>query len=349
MPIYRRANSPYWWCRFTVGGRRVRISTHTSNRRQAEAFETKLRSKEWQREHTGARTWSEACARWLDEHEHKRSADRDRIIIQWTLVDGRLRNAWLSDIDRDRLDALRREKAAETSTATANRYTALIRSILNACAREWGWLATAPKAPMFPAERTDYQWLTQSEFAALLPHLPTLTRQLARFAVATGLRRTNITHLRWSQVDLTRRHAHVLASQTKAGKPITVPLNDMAIAVLNEQRGAHGVWVFPWRDEPVYQVATKAWRRAVTAIGRPGFRFHDLRHTWASWHVQAGTPLHALRELGGWADLQMVTRYGHLDGQTLRGYAMAPAAFKDAGTGTKLAHRPVTATRRLRK
>lgn len=206
-----------------------------------------------------------------------------------------------------------------------------------AACKEWQWLKVAPKVPMFAREPADYSWLTRKEFAALLEELPAHTRQLARFAVATGLRRTNITHLRWSQVDMRRRHAHILAAQAKAGKAITVPLNDTAMTVLKEQQGEHGVWVFSYQGEPVYQVATKAWRKAVTKIGRPGLRFHDLRHTWASWHVQAGTPLHALKELGGWADLQMVTRYGHLDAHSLREYAQAGGAF-DAEADTPLAH-----------
>ena len=51
------------------------------------------------------------------------------------------------------------------------------------------------------------------------------------------------------------------------------------------------------------------------------FRWHDLRHTWASWHVQAGTPIHALQELGGWQSYEMVLRYAHLAPGHLAAYA----------------------------
>lgn len=55
--------------------------------------------------------------------------------------------------------------------------------------------------------------------------------------------------------------------------------------------------------------------------GQDHFRWHDLRHTWASWHVQNGTPLQVLKELGGWSDLTMVMRYAHLSSDHLSRYA----------------------------
>jgi site-specific recombinase XerD len=64
-----------------------------------------------------------------------------------------------------------------------------------------------------------------------------------------------------------------------------------------------------------------AWRKALARAGISDFRWHDLRHTWASCHVQNGTPLQVLKELGGWADLTMVLRYAHLSSKHLEEYA----------------------------
>lgn len=55
--------------------------------------------------------------------------------------------------------------------------------------------------------------------------------------------------------------------------------------------------------------------------GIENFRWHDLRHTWASWHVQSGTPLNVLQELGGWESVEMVQRYAHLGRSHLAAYA----------------------------
>ena len=83
-------------------------------------------------------------------------------------------------------------------------------------------------------------------------------------------------------------------------------------AVVQEQIGKHLAVVFTFEGRPILQPNTKAWRKALERAGIENFRWHDLRHTWASWHVQAGTPLHVLQELGGWETPAMVRRYTHL-------------------------------------
>ena len=60
------------------------------------------------------------------------------------------------------------------------------------------------------------------------------------------------------------------------------------------------------------QVNTKDWKAALTRAGITHFHWHDLMHTWTSWHVQVGTPLQVLQELGGWSSYEMVLHYAHL-------------------------------------
>ena len=64
-----------------------------------------------------------------------------------------------------------------------------------------------------------------------------------------------------------------------------------------------------------------AWYKALKRAGIDDFRWHDLRHTWASWHVQNGTPLYVLQELGGWENSEMVRRYAHFSAAHLAAYA----------------------------
>lgn len=89
---------------------------------------------------------------------------------------------------------------------------------------------------------------------------------------------------------------------------------------IREQIGKHAAHVFSYRGKPPTQINTKAWRAALKRAGIEDFRWHDLRHTWASWHVQLGTPLHVLQELDGWETADMVRRYAHLSSEHLVQY-----------------------------
>ena len=180
-------------------------------------------------------------------------------------------------------------------------------------------------------------WLTREQAHRLIEELPEHLAEMVRFSLATGLRKANVTELEWSQVDLERRVAWVHPDQAKARKAIGVPLNAEAILVLRRQVGKHSRFVFTHRGKPVRNVNTKAWKAALGRAGITDFRWHDLRHTWASWHVREGTPLNALQELGGWESVDMVRRYAHLAPDHLAEFAerlSRPRAIE----GTNLAH-----------
>jgi len=89
---------------------------------------------------------------------------------------------------------------------------------------------------------------------------------------------------------------------------------------------------------PVARANNLAWRRALMRAGIADFRWHDLRHTWASWHVQAGTPLPTLKELGGWSTFDMVLRYAHLGADHLAADAERIAGPRLAASGTNRSH-----------
>ncbi|WAR43249.1 tyrosine-type recombinase/integrase [Methylomonas rapida] len=118
-----------------------------------------------------------------------------------------------------------------------------------------------------------------------------------------------------------RECAWIDAAQAKAKKPISVPLNADAMTVLRNQHGQHNIFVFTYEGGPIKKAGGKAWKKALKRAAIEDFRWHDLRHTWASWHVQAGTPLNVLQVLGGWASYDMVLRYAHLSSEHLKAHA----------------------------
>lgn len=97
-----------------------------------------------------------------------------------------------------------------------------------------------------------------------------------------------------------------------------IPLNENAIDVLKKQLGKHPVYVFTYENKQVKACNTRAWRKALNRANIQNVRWHDLRHTWASWHVQHGTSLQELQQLGGWSNFDMVLRYAHLSSNHLK-------------------------------
>ena len=133
-------------------------------------------------------------------------------------------------------------------------------------------------------------------------------KPIVEFALSTGCRAGEILGLEWSRVDLTRKVAWLDHGTTKSGDGRGIPLNADAVAALEATRGQHPRWCFTFAGKRIQQSST-AWDKAKQRAGIEDFRFHDLRHTWASWHVQSGTSLPELMELGGWKSYEMVLRY----------------------------------------
>lgn len=144
---------------------------------------------------------------------------------------------------------------------------------------------------------------------------------VARFSLLTGLRESNVTKLEWNQIDLQRRVAWIRPDQAKAGKAIGEPLNDEAVNVIRSQIGKHQRYVSVYKGKTVLRANNHAWCKALNCAGIDDFRWHDLRHTWASWYVQAGTPLNVLQGLGCWPDYKRFLRYAHLAPEHLAWHA----------------------------
>jgi len=322
MSLYQRGS--IWWVSITKSNKkRVRISTGTECKEAAQEFYDNLKVEYWRILRLGEKpdhTWQEATIMWLRESNHKSSIAIDKQILRW--LNPYLGDKRLSEINRELILNIGEAKLKESSPSTANRYLAVVRAILKRACDEWEWIDKAPKVRMFKLPERRVRWLTREQATRLLLLLPEHQSAMATFALATGLRQRNVSLIEWSQIDLVRCVAWIHPDQAKAKKAIPVPLNEEAMQVLEKQKGKHDKYVFIYKGKPVWQVNTKAWRKAVKAaeLGER-FRWHDLRHTWASWHIQAGTPLYVLQELGGWSCTEIVQRYAHLSADHLAEHA----------------------------
>ncbi|HQS01175.1 MULTISPECIES: site-specific integrase [unclassified Polaromonas] len=333
MTLYKREK--YWWVKFApIKGELKPFfkSTGTAVKRDAQKYHDKLMAERWEQDKLGVKphyTWDEAAAKFLEETSHKRTHEWDKSMLRWfqPLLGGKD----LIDINRALLDQVRVVRGKGVSTATVNRYMALVRTILRKACNEWEWIDRAPKVGMFRDAEGRIRSLSREEFSRLLAELPPHLADMAQFSVATGLRQANVTRLQWKQISLERRHLWVAGNDHKNGRPHSVPLNEVALDVLQRRQGDHPTHVFTYEGNSIVQVNTKAWRNALLRAGIHDFRWHDLRHTFATWHREAGTPTHELQRLGGWKTQSMVERYAHVAPEGLQAAANRLDTLLSAG------------------
>jgi integrase len=170
------------------------------------------------------------------------------------------------------------------------------------------------------AKRTSHnQWLAERG----RPARPALTpfvyschlTPMVLLAMNTGLRRGELFNLTWANVNLPKAQLTVAGEGAKSGKTRHIHLNKEALAVLTRwqqsTKATQGL-VFPSENGQRFDNINKSWWSLLKEAGIEGFRFHDLRHHFASRLVMLGTDLNMVRELLGHSDYAMTLRYAHL-------------------------------------
>lgn len=322
MALWNRAGI-YYVKLTSPDGTLLRRSTGTTDRLKAQEYHDRLKAQLWdlaRLKQKPKRTWDEAALRWLKEKAHKKSYRDDVTRIRW--FTRHLRGRTLDQVSRALIDRLISRGLAKRSDRTKDMYVALIRAIFRKAMREWEWIETMPSFRTYArGGKVRVRWLTHAQAEAVLARLPEHQREVVLFALSTGLRQRNILDLSWDRVDLGRRIVTVGEGDTKNGEALGVPLNDIALGVLERQLGKHRSHVFTYKGRPLRTANTRAWRAALKACGIKNFRWHDLRHTWATWLRQNDVPTWVLQELGGWKSESMVRRYAHMSVKHLAPYA----------------------------
>lgn len=148
---------------------------------------------------------------------------------------------------------------------------------------------------------------------------------VVRFAVLTGMRRGEIVNLRWSDVDLGQRVAHIQSNptfKTKAGKRRTVPLSEAVYEMLMLRANVSpSEYVFTLNDRPLLaNWITHKLKQYVRRLGlNDNLNFHSLRHTFATWLVQEGVSIYEVQKLLGHSNISVTQVYSHLAASELHG------------------------------
>lgn len=218
---------------------------------------------------------------------------------------------------RDKIAARESRYGKPLAGSTVNRNMAALSAVMKVTVKEFGWLAKNPVSNVskFAESKGRERFLTDDEREALIKSCAksgcVALLPMVKLALATGARKGELLGLQWSGVDLDRRTARF--EDTKNGESRTVPLAASAVTVLKEWRvGRLPVGtVFP----VLLGTIDVAWRAARDAAGLPDVRFHDLRHSAASYLAMSGATLIDIAAILGHKTLAMVKRYSHLSQQ----------------------------------
>lgn len=317
--LYKR--SGVWHIDKVVLGRRLCESTGTSNIEEAERVLARLSETVRQQVIYGARPdrlFREAAIKYLNE-TYKRSLARDAqdlAILDPFIGDLLLRHVHMGTLAR----FITARRAQGVRSATVNRSLAVVRRILNLAARLWRdeggmtWLESAPLLQFVDwGDRYDPYPLSWDEQTTLFKQLPPHLGRMALFKVNTGCREQEVCKLRWdweiAVPELSISVFIIPREWVKNGEDRLVVLNDVALSVVEGERGKHPTHVFTYRGHPVTKMYNGAWKRARVKVGLPMVRIHDLKHTYGRRLRAAGVPLETRKVLLGHKSGDITTHY----------------------------------------
>jgi integrase len=289
MPVFKRGR--YWYVRFQSGGVEYKRSTGCTKKADAQGFERRWRTA-IESGATKPRTYGDALDRYRPP-ESMRSPTRNT----WELAPYPLTEVVAAAHEmRDRM------LDEGYSPQTINRRLAVVRRILNIAYREWDWLAQplGQKIKLLSEKGLERQiYLTPAEVEGLARGMPEPAATITLLAAYTGLRRGALLQLQpehWHPPYLILP-AGMMKGRRSHAAAVPEPLIDRV--------------QLPWgiTDHEL----RKAWEASRAASGMEGVRFHDLRHTFASWLAKdPEIPLTLIRDALGHSSLTVTSKYSHL-------------------------------------
>jgi len=200
------------------------------------------------------------------------------------------------------------------SDARVNRELSVLKHMLNK-AVEWGMLEISPFKRggrlMFKENNLSLRFLSEAEIEALLDACPPHLKVIVETALLTGMRKEELLSLKWEQIG----HGLIHLIKTKSGNPRHIPISGRLVEIFQKLRHKNQLkspYVFCDAQGRRFNSVKTSFRTACRKAGVDNFRFHDLRHTFASHLIMRGAGLKPVQELLGHSDIKMTMRYAHL-------------------------------------
>ncbi len=272
------------------------------------------------------KTLRQMMDKFIKEHAPKNSKSMQRSYSSYLKhlirIFGNIKLTLISPKKVTRYKVLRRQEGAKP--ATINREMAMLLKAFNLSIREWEWIKDNPvsKVPFEKENNKRDRWLSGDEEKRLLEFCPDWLREIVIFALNTGLRQDELLSLEWSRVSIARKT--ILIQKTKSGRPRTIPLNRFAFGVLNDkfEEKVRNIKDLVFVSSVGTKINPSNLRREFYKVLKmaeiENFKFHDLRHTFASRLAQKGIDIYKIAKLLGHEDIRMTQRYAHHCPESLR-------------------------------
>ncbi|MEW6686074.1 MAG: tyrosine-type recombinase/integrase [Candidatus Edwardsbacteria bacterium] len=312
MRIYKRGK--IWYIDYTYKGKRIRKRIGQS-KSVAELTLKDIEVKIAKGKHLGIHEsqkilFEDFAKQYLEYAKTNKSANTYRLnITNLRALIPFFKEKYLSEIVSQEIERYKTERLKNVTPASVNRDLACLRHLFNK-AIEWGYVSTSPmkgvKQLKEPPGRL--RFLSKEEIQRLFAELPYGSKTIVLFALYTGLRKSEILNLRWSEVDFKNRM--IIVEKTKTNERRIIPMNQAVYKQLQEisiRRNGDLVFSDEYRKN-----LRKNFETALKKVSIEDFRFHDLRHTFASYLVMNGASLKVAQQLLGHKDIKMTMRYSHL-------------------------------------
>lgn len=220
----------------------------------------------------------------------------------------------LSDISNIAISQMVENRKKEVANGTINRELMLLSSVLNKM-ELWGYNVPRVKISQFKlkekAENIKYldSWETAQK---IIDHSAPHLKPIIYTALYTGLRRSNLLNLKWSELDFINNTINIkVKDKTKdGGKNLSIPMIDKLKKILQEQPKIND-FVFNYNGEPIKDIK-HSWQTALKNAGLPYTNFHTLRHTAATWILKKTGNLKLTQQILGHADIKTTSKYAHV-------------------------------------
>lgn len=312
MSVFKRAGSPYYYTEFEIGGTRFLRSTKKTTEREAQAEAKRIRAQAAEAVakagNAKSLTIDQAFGRYWTEHAETKLAPtwkRDVWRYSQQILNIISPAMPVEDVDDSTIDDFVQARVSDGAGEYAiNRALAVWRRVHNLAGKRWKQRTQQIDWSSFKNhEEKRVRALTHAEARALVA--PPMHEDFAwpiRWSLLTGARQAETFSLEWDNVNVAEGWAKVIA---KGGKQHTIWLSPAAIELLAE---------IPRRGSKVFRHGNrrKEFAKALARAGITDFRWHDLRHTFATWMRQAGTPVEVIQRCLGHEELSTTMRYAHV-------------------------------------